>query len=68
MEISVSPKTKRLIDEASKKLNLNDEAVINVALESYIKLSEDIELKQELKMWERASDEALENFEKGFGF
>ena len=64
MEISISPETKKLIDEASKKLNLNDEDVITVALESYIKLSEDPELAEELEMWEDLGNEELENFEK----
>ena len=63
MEISVSPKTKKLIDDASKKLNLNSEATITIALQSYLN-SEDKGLKREFEMWENLGNEALENFEK----
>ena len=63
MEISVSPKTKKLIDDASKKLNLNSEATITIALQSYLN-SEDRGLKREIEMWENLGNEALENFEK----
>ena len=62
MEISVSPKTKRLIDKASEKLNLDSESTISLILESYLKVSEDPELAEELEMWEEAGVEDLNDF------
>jgi len=62
MEISVSPKTKRLIDKASEKLNLDSESAIYLILESYLKVSEDPELAEELEMWEKAGVEDLNDF------
>jgi len=64
MEISISPQTKKLIEEASKKLNINSEAIISIAVRSYLENTLDPELKAEFEVWDKESDEALENFEK----
>ena len=64
MEITVSNKTKKLIDEVSHKLDLDGEETIVIALESYLRVQNDPNLKKELEIWEEASSEALNNFEE----
>ncbi|MEK6895066.1 MAG: hypothetical protein AABX48_00945 [Nanoarchaeota archaeon] len=64
MEITISSKTKKLIEEASKELNLDSETTITIAIESYLENRIDSDLKKELEGWEELGIEALENFEK----
>ncbi|PIN90146.1 hypothetical protein COU57_04440 [Candidatus Pacearchaeota archaeon CG10_big_fil_rev_8_21_14_0_10_32_14] len=62
MEITVSNKTKKLIDEVSHKLDLDREETITTALKSYIKVFDDPVLKKELELWENAGLEDLKDF------
>ena len=61
MEKQLSLETIKLIEKASKQLNMNKELVIVSAIKSYL---EEAELKREFESWDKLSDEALENFEK----
>lgn len=67
MEIEISQKTRKLIEKASKELNLDSETTITIAIESYLKSNENSELKEELEIWENASNEDLDNFNKENG-
>ena len=66
MEIELPKDVNRKLLEVSNLLNLEEEEIVNRALLLYLdNIQKYIELKKELKTWDKLSDEALENFERG---
>ncbi len=62
MEIEISDEVKR----ASKMLGLKEREVVTRALRLYLQgIKESMNLKEEFDDWDKLSDEALINFEKG---
>ena len=51
----------RLIQNASRKLNLDSETTITIAVKSYLKNQE---LNEELESWEFASEDDLTKFNR----
>jgi len=65
MEIGISEENKKKIEEVSKTFGLKKKDVVNRALSLYLdSLNQFLDLKNELKIWDSLSDEALSNFEK----
>lgn len=65
MEIELPKDVNKKLSEVSDFLNLEEEEIVNRALLLYLdNIEKYIELKKELKAWDKLSDEALENFER----
>jgi len=61
MENKISQKTIKIIEDASRQLNMNAEVMISLAIKAYL---EEKELQEELEVWNQASDEDFSRFEK----
>ena len=66
MEIQISKDIDKKIKEASMILGLEEDEIIDRAILLYLdNIQKYLELKKEFKAWDKLSDEALENFERG---
>lgn len=64
MEKTLSRQIRSRIKVASRKLGVPSETFTRNAVLFYLKsIKEEVDLKSEMAMWERASDEDLRNFE-----
>lgn len=65
MTLKISKEMDNKLSEVSKLLNLQKTELINRALVIYLdNLEKYLELKRDQEIWDRLSDEALENFER----
>ena len=66
MQVQISKDVDKKIKEASRILGLEEEEIIDRAILLYLdNIQKYLELKKEFKIWDKLSDEALENFERG---
>ena len=65
MEVKLSKEVKQRVEHVAQTLGMEENQVVNQALILYLDtIKKHVELKKELEAWDRASDEALANFEK----
>lgn len=65
MQIEIPKDTSKKIEEASKKLGVKKQQLVDKAILLYLdNIGKYLDLKQEMKEWDYLSDEALINFEK----
>lgn len=65
MQIELSKDISKKLENASKILGIKDRVLIDRAVLVYLdSIQKQINLKQEMKLWDELSDEALINFEK----
>ena len=66
MQVQISKDVDKKIKEASRILGLEEEEIIDRAILLYLdNIQKYLELKKVVKIWDKLSDEALENFERG---
>ncbi|HLD42143.1 MAG TPA: hypothetical protein VJB06_03835 [archaeon] len=65
MELKLSPEVEHRVAEASQTFGLKQTELVNQAILLYLDtIKKQVDLKREFSAWEKASDEAWENFEK----
>ncbi len=65
MEIDIPEDTQKKISEASRKLGIDEEELVDKAILHFLNdVNEYVEIKKEFDQWEKLSDEALVKFEK----
>ncbi len=64
MEIHISKNVEDILNRVSKNLGFNEDEFIERSILFYVNtIQKELELKEELKQWDKLSDEALLNFE-----
>lgn len=64
MQIELPKDTSKKVEEASKRLGIKKQQLVDKAILLYLdNISKYIDLKKEMKWWDYLSDEALTNFE-----
>lgn len=64
MQIELPKDTSKKVEEASKRLGIKKQQLVDKAILLYLdSISKYLDLKKEMKGWDYLSDEALTNFE-----
>ncbi|MEK6959888.1 MAG: hypothetical protein AABX47_01830 [Nanoarchaeota archaeon] len=67
MDVAIAADTSQEIVKASSLLGIEKEELVDRAIQVYLDdIKKFLELKQELKVWDQLSDEALAEFERSF--